>query len=168
MQNIFRSERLTFRLLEQDDMDELVSKIWGNSETMSFCGGAITKEKISQIIEYNRLQYKTFGNAIFAVVENDKLLGICGGNLDEDDPLHLELIIHLSKESKHQGYGTEALKAYIDWLRAGKKATYVYASVHPENKASLNMAKKCGLIQCGFRQYEDTGFVDEPYFELSL
>ena len=55
-----------------------------------------------------------------------------------------------------------------DRLRAGKKATYIYASVHPDNQASLNMTKKCGLVQCGFRQYEDTGFVDEPYFELIL
>ena len=95
-------------------------------------------------------------------------MGICGGEPDEEDPLHVELIIHLAGEYQHQGYGTEALKAYIEWLRAGKKATYIYASVHPDNQPSLNMTKKCGLVQCGFRQYEDTGFVDEPYFELIL
>ena len=79
-----------------------------------------------------------------------------------------QLKSHLAGEYQHQGYGTEALKAYVEWLRAGKKATYIYASVHPDNQASLNMTKKCGLVQCGFRQYEDTGFVDEPYFELIL
>ncbi len=164
---IFESERLTFRLLEQEDMDGLFN-IWGNRETMRFCGGVVIKEKIPQIIEHNRHQYNTYGNAVFAVIKNDRLLGICGGKLDEDDPFHVEIILHLAKEYWHQGYGTEALKAYLAWLKAGKRATYVYASVHPDNQASINMVKKCGLVPCGFRQYEDTGFVDEPYFELDL
>lgn len=164
---IFGSERLNFRPIDQGDTDELFN-VWGNSETMCFCGGVITKEKIPQIIEYTCSQYNTYGNAVFAVIKNDRFLGICGGRLDEDDPFHVEVVIHLAKEYQHQGYGTEALKAYIAWLKAGKRATYIYASVHPDNQASLNMAKKCGLVQCGSRQYEDTGFVDEPYFELSL
>lgn len=165
---IFESEGLSFRLIEQGDLDELFNNVWGNSETMRFCGGAATKERISQIIEYDRSQYNTYGNTIFAVIENNKFLGICGGKLDENDPLQVELIIHLAKEYHHQGYGTKALKAYIEWLKAGKKAACICAIVHPDNKASLNMVKKCGLVQYGFRQYEDTGFVDEPYFELNL
>jgi RimJ/RimL family protein N-acetyltransferase len=96
------------------------------------------------------------------------LLGICGGNLDADDPFNVEIVIHLAKEYEHQGYGTEALKSYIAWLKYGKRATHIYASVHPDNQASLNMVKKCGFVQNGFVQYEDTGFVDEPYFELKL
>lgn len=164
---IFESERLTFRLIEPGDMDELFN-VWGDSETMRFCGGVILKNKIPQIIEHNRSQYNMYGNAVFAVVKNDKLIGICGGKIDEDDPFHVEIIIHLAKKYWHQGYATEALKAYIAWLKAGRRATYIYAAVHPDNQASLSMIKKCGLVQCGFRQYEDTGFVDEPYFELHL
>ena len=164
---IFESERLSFRPIEQGDMDELFN-IWGNSDTMRFCGGAITEEKIPQIIEHSCSQYNTYGNSIFAVIQNNKFIGICGGKPDEDDPFHVEIIIHLAKEHQHQGYGTEAVKAYVEWLKASKRATCVYASVHPDNQASLNMAKKCGLVQCGFRQFEDTGFVDEPYFELNL
>ena len=163
----FESKRLSFRPIEQGDTDELFN-VWGNSETMRFCGGVITKEEIPQIIEYSCSQYNTYGNAVFAVIKSDKFLGICGGKLDEDDPFHVEIVIHLAEEYQHKGYGTEALKAYIAWLKAGKRATHIYASVHSDNRASLNMAKKCGLVQCGFRQYEDTGFVDEPYFELSL
>jgi hypothetical protein len=30
------------------------------------------------------------------------------------------------------------------------------------------MMKKCGFTHNGFRQFEDTGFVDEPYFEMRL
>ena len=130
-------------------------------------GAQLQKRKFPKL-EYSRSQYNTYGNTIFAVIKNDKFLGVCGGKLDEDDPLHVELIIHLAKEYRHQGYGTEALKAYVEWLKAGKRATYIYASVHPDNQASLGMTKKCGLVQCGFRQYEDTGFVDEPYFGLNL
>lgn len=164
---IFESERLSFRPIEQGDLDELFN-VWGNSETMRFCGGVIMKEKIPQIIEYSCGQYEKYGNTVFALIKNNTLLGICGGNLDEDDPFHVEIVIHLAKEYGHQGYGTEALKAYIAWLKDGKKAKHIYASVHPDNQASLNMVKKCGFVQNGFVQYEDTGFVDEPYFELKF
>ena len=164
---IFESERLSFRPLEQGDADGLFN-IWGNSETMRFCGGVAMKETILERIEYSSSQYNTYGNSIFAVIKDGNLVGICGGKLDEDDPLHVEIIIHLAKEYQHHGYGTEAVKAYVTWLKAGKRATLIYASIHPDNQASLNMAKKCGLVQCGIRQYEDTGFVEEPYFELNL
>ena len=48
---IFESERLGFRLLEQGDLDELFNKVWGNTETMRFCGGAIARKQIPEIIE---------------------------------------------------------------------------------------------------------------------
>lgn len=164
---IFESERLTFRPIDQGDLDNLFN-VWGNREVMRFCGNVIVKEKVTQLIEYSCDQYDMYGNAIFALIKKDMFLGICGGVLDEDNPLHVEIIIHLVKEYQHKGYGTEALKAYISWLKDGKRATYIYASVHPDNHASINMIEKCGLIKCGFRQYEDTGFVDEPYYQLYI
>ncbi len=66
---------------------------------MRFCGGVVIKEKIPQIIEHNRHQYNTYGNAVFAVTKIDRLLGICGGKLDEDDPFHVEIILHLAKDT---------------------------------------------------------------------
>lgn len=165
---LFRSKRLSFRLLEQGDLEELFNHVWGNAETMEYCGGAVTKEKISRIIEHSRSQYHTYGNTVFAVTKNGQLLGVCGGEPDGDDPASAELIVHLAIEYRQKGYGTEALQTYVKWLAEGKGAAFIYASAHPDNQASLNMIKKCGLISSGFRQYEDTGFVNEPYFELVL
>lgn len=165
--NIIESERLYFRLMEHKDEDALF-EIWGDSETMRYCGNTAKRERIPKIIEYDRNQYEKHGNSVFALVQktDNKLIGICGGKLDEDDVLCVEAILHLNKTAWGKGYGTEALKAYIAWLKAAKKASLVYASAHPDNNASLNMIRKCGFIQKGFKQYEDTGFIDEPYFEL--
>jgi ribosomal-protein-alanine N-acetyltransferase len=130
---IFESERLNFRLLEKDDADELFG-IWGDCETMQFCGGPLEKVKIYQIIDYNLSQYNSYGNAVFAVIEIGKLIGICEGKLDEDNPFHVEVIIHIAKTCWHKGYAAEAVQAYIKWLKAGKKASYLYASAHPCNR----------------------------------
>lgn len=167
--NILESERLAFRLMEPTDEGALFH-IWCDPETMRFCGGVVKRERIPKIIAYDRGQYEKYGNAVFAVVskENEALIGICGGKLDENDPFRVEVIIHLAKPAWGKGYATEAVKAYIDWLKQTGKAAYVWGSVHPDNIASQNMMKKCGFIHNGFVQYEDTGFVDEPYFELKL
>jgi RimJ/RimL family protein N-acetyltransferase len=107
---------------------------------------------------------------VFSLVqkENGAFIGVCGCKLDEDDPLRVEVIIHLAKQAWGKGYATEAVKSYIDWLKRTGKATCVYGSVHPDNIASQNMMEKCGFVHNGYVQYEDTGFVDEPYFEMYL
>lgn len=166
--NIIESERLCFRLMENGDEDAL-SAIWCDSETMRFCGGAVKKERIPKIIEYDRAEYEKHGNAVFALIQktDNKFIGICGGKL-EADPARVEVIIHLAKEAFGKGYATEAVSAYVSWLRETKKASLVYASAHPDNCASIGMLRKCGFIHKGFKQFEDTGFIDEPYFELEL
>jgi RimJ/RimL family protein N-acetyltransferase len=166
---VFESERLAFRLMEQGDVDALYD-IWGDPDTMRYCGGTADKPRIGEIIEYDRSQYEKHGNAVFAIVLKDSnaLIGICGGKLDEGDPSRVEVIVHLNKNSWGKGYASEAVNSYILWLKEGKRASYIYASAHPGNAASINMLKKCGFTQNGIVQYEDTGFVDEPYFEMFI
>ncbi len=169
MSIIFESERLLFRLMEQTDLSALYD-MWGDAETLRYCGGTTRKERITKIIELDREYYALYGNTIFAVVEKSsgRLAGICGGQFDKQYPLHVEAILHLNKLFWGKGYGTEALRTYIRWLRDNKKARLVFASAHPDNAASVNMISKCGFIQKGYKQFEDTGFVDEPYFEMKL
>ncbi len=167
--NILESDRLAFRLMEPTDEDALFG-IWCDPETMRFCGGAIKRERIPKIIAYDRGQYEKHGNAVFALAlkKGGTLVGICGGKLDDDDPLKVEVIIHLVKTAWGKGYATEAVKAYINWLKQTGKASYVFGSAHPQNAASQNMMKKCGFVHNGYVQYEDTGFANEPYFELEF
>lgn len=167
--SIFESGGLLFRLMEQSDTGVLYG-IWGDADTMRFCGGIVNEERIADIIKHNKESYNKYSNAVFAVVskKNGAFIGVCGGKIDSDDPKAAEVIIHLDKAFHGKGYGTEAVAAYVAWLKENNKATYVYASAHPGNAASINMLKKCGFTRNGFRQYEDTDFVDEPFFEMRL
>ena len=83
-------------------------------------------------------------------------------------------IIHLGATSCYVGDNTDIIVMTEALKLVKKKLVNVLAELcllytsDVYKRQSLNMTKKCGLVQCGFRQYEDTGFVDEPYFELIL
>jgi RimJ/RimL family protein N-acetyltransferase len=166
---IVESERLYLRLLEPGDTAALM-RVWGDPEVMKYCGGAATEDRIRQIIQMDRGNYKKYGNTIFAVMEkaSDKLIGITGCKIEEDKPRQGELIAHFAKDAWGKGYATEIIKAYIEWNKEQDLLDYIFASVMPDNAISLNMARKAGFKQNGFVQFEDTGFVDEPFFEIFL
>jgi RimJ/RimL family protein N-acetyltransferase len=56
--------------------------------------------------------------------------------------------------SKHgRGYATEAVKAVVEWGRSHFAANELTAIIHPENEASLNVARKLGFTQYGVTEY---------------
>jgi len=166
---IAESERIILRLMDAGDEAQLKS-VWCDPETMKYCGGAMQPERILEIIKRDRRVYAKCGNAVFAVVRkaDRKLIGIAGCKLDEENPRRGELIYHFAREAWGKGYATETVQAYLDWVRMHGRMDFVHASVMPENMASISVLKKCGFNQNGFVQFADTGFVDEPYFELKI
>ena len=166
---ITESKRLLFRLMEHDD-EECLQNIWCDLEVMRYCGGTVKPERIQKIISYDRTEYSKHGNAVFAVIEKaaSRLIGICGCKLDSEDPRRGELICHFVKDVWGKGYATEAVSTYITWLKYNDLMDFLYASAMPSNTASIRLVIRSGFTQNGFVQFEDTGFVDEPYFEMSL
>ena len=166
---IVATERLFLRPFVAEDTDALLN-IWGDGTVMRFCAGAATPDRIKSIVETDIDNFKQYGNSVFAVIEKEtgNLVGITGCRIEPEKPREGELITHFAREVWEKGYASEINKAYIGWLKKNKILDYVYASVKPDNVNSIHMAQKIGFKQNGFVQYEDTGFADEPFFELYL
>jgi RimJ/RimL family protein N-acetyltransferase len=61
----------------------------------------------------------------------------------------------LSPEHHGQRYGTEAVTAGLDWVRTHFPALPVTCIIHPENAASIALAKKCGFTERCIGTYKD-------------
>ncbi|MHB1315909.1 MAG: GNAT family N-acetyltransferase [Christensenellales bacterium] len=166
---VTESKRLMLRLMEPGD-ESCLQKIWCDEEVMRFCGGVIKPERIREIISYDRSEFAKHGNAVFAVIEKGscRLVGICGCKLDEGNPRRGELIYHFKKGVWGKGFATEAVSAYIAWLKNNQLMDVLHASAMAGNTALLRLLANMGFIQKGFVRYADTGFIDEPFFEMKL
>jgi RimJ/RimL family protein N-acetyltransferase len=59
----------------------------------------------------------------------------------------------LAPRAHGKGYATEAVRAALDW----KPGTDLVCLIHPENRASIRVAEKCG-----FRERERTSYHGQP------
>ncbi len=163
---IAETERLGLRGFTSEDEAALL-QIWGNAEVMCLCGGGIDAELIRGMISVNLHNYREHGFAVFAVVRkaDGVLVGAAGCKPDPEDSRCGELIYHFRSDTWGQGFASEAVAAYLAWLDGTRRLDRVAASALPGNAASLRILQKNGFIQKGFVQFEDTGYVPEPYFE---
>lgn len=163
------SNRLILRLMQAEDIDMLMN-IWGDPDVMRYCGGAMDSDQIQHAINRSQASYQELGYAVFAVIDKaaGMLIGITGCKAEKDDPRKAELIYHFAKSAWGHGFATEAVSAYIDWFRKKDIVDSIYASIMPENASSAAVLIKSGFKQNGYVRFEDTGFIDEPFFELCL
>lgn len=61
----------------------------------------------------------------------------------------------LSPDAHGKGYGYEALTAALDWARHNKPTHDLTALVHPDNSASMALARKAGFSICTETTYHD-------------
>ncbi len=169
MMILIDSGRLEFRLPDVDDIP-MLENVWCDPTVMRFCSGPMDPERLGGIVQNIRSTFAHRGYAVLAVIrkEDNRLVGITGCKEDGPDPRNPELIYHFEQSVWGRGYATEAVQAYISWMKRNSLADAVHASVMPGNMPSINVLVKSGFVQKGFVRFEDTGFVEEPYFELEL
>ena len=99
--------------------------------------------KIRQAIEhYNK--YK-FGTYIISTKNNKLDIGFCSLGVHEDTS-EVEIGFAIKKEHWNNGYATEACKACVEHLFTQTIYNKIIATIHKENKASINTVTKLGMI----------------------
>ena len=78
---LFETERLYFRALQKEDLDEIM-EIWGDEEVMAWSGGAGTIEQEERSLSFYRTMQKERGFSPYLVFlkETEEAVGICGFN----------------------------------------------------------------------------------------
>jgi RimJ/RimL family protein N-acetyltransferase len=62
--------------------------------------------------------------------------------------------------AKHgRGYATEAVQAILEWGERHFAGDELTAIIHPDNEASLNVARKCGFVERERTQYREAPVV---------
>lgn len=144
------TDRLFLREMTVDDLDSLydIYESWGIPEGVEQLSPDKNeeREKLSGYIKY---MYGFYGIGLWAVClkENGRMIGRCGAwpsEISGDWILELGYIIH--KEQCRSGYGFEAMKGVIDYIRYETDFDKAAAKIHKDNKISVHLAQRLGMI----------------------
>ena len=138
------TERLRFREFRDDDLDDVVA-MFGDPQARRFYPEMDTPETCRGWIEWNKRNYRDHGFGLWVIedLSTGEFLGDCGLTYQpvERERL-LELGYHLLAEHRGKGLVTEAGRACLDYALHELEAPMVCSTVHPENAASMAVARR--------------------------
>jgi RimJ/RimL family protein N-acetyltransferase len=141
---IIETERLRLRPLGLADNDEFVA-LHDDPEVTRFIRRLEQHEAADRLRLFER-EWVERGHGMFAVLDraSGRFLGRVGlkywPQFDET-----ELGWVLRRDAWGHGYGTEAARACRDWGFASLDVSYLTAMIHPENEASIRLARRLGM-----------------------
>jgi ribosomal-protein-alanine N-acetyltransferase len=140
-------ERLIIREITHGDLDE-VYEYNKNPEIFKYMPfGPSTyenaKKRIERLLDKQNQDPRTDFDVAITLKTSGKLIGGCRLNKVSDIEGHIGYI--LSKDQRGNGYATEAAKALTDYGFNELNLHRVYATVHPENAASIRVLEKVGM-----------------------
>lgn len=144
---MFATERLLVRHFQPDDLDNFAA-LCADPHVMRFVGDGATlpRSGVEQWIDICQTKYATRGYGTSAVFEKATgvFIGYCGvvrasGN-DFDELIY---VYHVAAWGK--GYATEAGRAMLAYVFAHSTLDRIYATIHPDNAASIHVAQKLGF-----------------------
>ncbi len=148
---IMETERLLIRRITRKDMDALLA-IMGKPEVMYAWEHGFTKKDVRKWINRQLTRYRKDGFGYFAVIlkESGALIGQAGlmkSTINGNEAIELGYI--LNNTYWHNGYGTEAARACLEYAFGELGLKTVCCSIRPENEASIRVAEKLGMTLCG-------------------
>ena len=141
------TERLVLREITRSDLDA-VYEYTKNPELFKYMPfGPSTyenaKKRIERLIEKQSQNPRTDFDVAITLKTSKKLIGGCRLNKVSDIEGHVGYI--LSRDHWGKGYATEAARALTDYGFNELHLHRVYATVHPENAASIRVLEKVGM-----------------------
>ena len=144
----------------------LTQELWSDASVTKYMGGKpLTREECwTKFLRYVG-HWSVFGFGYWVVEEREtaEFVGEVGfGNFKRDlePPIGAtpELGWILSPTKHGKGYATEAAQAALGWGRKHFDSTGFACLIHPDNRASIRVAVKCGFEQqqVGIRRGQPT------------
>lgn len=148
---VFETERLTVRKFMQDDLPALFGMM-GKGEVMYAWEHGFSRNETRKWLNRQLTRYKKDGYGYYAVLpkETDTLIGQVGALKTEIDGKEVvELGYIFDNLYWKQGYCMEAVKACIRFASDKLKIKELYATIRPENRDSIRIAEKLGMLKVG-------------------
>lgn len=160
---LFETERLYFRALQKEDLDEIM-EIWGDEEVMAWSGGAGTIEQEERSLSFYRTMQKERGFSLYLVFlkETEEAVGVCGFNPPVES-FDAELLYHFKKRHWGKGYATESVLGVTQYAKDVLHFRSIISSADPKNKASQKVLEKAGYRYIGMKWYEDLSQEEPTY-----
>lgn len=166
------SQRLTFRLMDENDADELF-ELDQDPDVMKYInGGQMTSrqdivEKFVPRVKRFTDPEKGWGLWRVAVTESDTFIGwilLRPMAFFTDNPQrdNLEIGWRFMQNSWGQGYATEAANAVVDMVKTSPDVTRLSAIADEGNLASIGIMKKLAMV------YVQTKLYDGPHGQVPV
>lgn len=143
---IFTSQRLGFRLLSEDDVEDYL-KLDSNPEVRKFFpNGTLDRERVKNNIKKNIEFYKSngFGVLVAIELESGEFVGRCGFGAVPTGEIEVGYVFLPKFWGK--GLATEAVTALLDWANQNIHVTdRIIAYADEEHLASLRVMEKVGM-----------------------
>jgi len=157
---IIETERLRLRGHTMDDFAHCTA-LWGNAAVTQYIGGKplTTEECWSRFLRYFG-HWSLLGFGFWVVEERETgdfvgEVGFADYKREIEPPLgdapELGWVLAPSKHGK--GYATEAVRAVLRWGREHFGANNAVCLIHPDHRASIRVAEKCGFEERNVAMY---------------
>ena len=159
MQPIFESENIRFVRVSEELVPDYLAMVNDWERVGKLIGSR--RDPISEEKERRWVQKKLAeGAALFSMLEKDT--GAFIGNIELMDIADGagELGIAVTAAMQDKGYGTEAVRAMVDYGMDTLGLDRVFLKVFPDNARAIRVYEKCG-----FREYDRTE--DDVFMEVT-
>jgi RimJ/RimL family protein N-acetyltransferase len=145
---------------------EAYCSLWAEPEVVHFISGkASTREETwSRMLRHaGHWSMLGFGSWLVEEKATGEMVGEVGlfdYHRDMVPPITTPEVGWILSATKHgKGYATEAVEAIIGWGETHFAGNELTAIIHPENAASLNVARKCGFVERSRTEYRGSPVV---------
>ena len=166
---VLETERLVLREMVPGDFDALCRTL-RDAEAMRAYEGAFSDAEVRAWLDRQLARYRDDGIGLWAVElkEIGKFIGQCGLTWQDFDGGRVMEVGYLFERAFwHNGYATEAARACRDHAFDVLGADEVFSIVRDTNEASLAVAHRNGMRQCGALVKHYRG-VRMPHLVLSV
>ncbi|MGO4103627.1 GNAT family N-acetyltransferase [Leifsonia sp. YAF41] len=140
------TERLHFRPMTLGDLENMAALL-GDPDVMTYYPAPKTRDEARAWIEWNQRNYAEHGFGLWIIETRDgEFVGDCGLTWQQvNGRRELEVGYHVRAALQGRGYATEAAAACRDFARDVLGTAHLVAIIHPDNAASVRIAKKIGM-----------------------
>lgn len=160
---ILESARLGFRLMENGDLDNLITLDTDHEIRAHFPTGISSRRECRERIEKNRNLFSELGYSDFVAIHKSSgtFAGRAGFGTTKGSEVEVGYV--LMKEFWGEGLASESLVSLLAWARDFIKAKRIIAYTPVIHSASINVMKKAGMrifktedahgVECVFYEY---------------